>query len=100
MPLVETESLIRRLAEKVWAASRKEPRIARTVVLKLKTSEFNILTRSHTPPLPPATCEELVLIALSLRQRIDLGARQHFRLVGVGLSNFRDAADLQSPLFD
>jgi DNA polymerase-4 len=100
IPLVETESLIRRLAEKVWAASRKESRIARTVVLKLKTSDFSILTRSHTPPLPPATCEELAQIALSLRERIDLGARQHFRLVGVGLSNFRDAADLQSPLFD
>jgi DNA polymerase-4 len=100
IPLAETESLIRRLAEKVWAASRKESRIARTVVLKLKTSEFNILTRSHTPPLPPATCEELTQIALSLRQRIDLGAQQHFRLVGVGLSNFRDAEDLQSPLFN
>jgi DNA polymerase-4 len=92
--------LIRRLAEKVWAASRKESRIARTVVLKLKTSDFSILTRSHTPPLPPATCEELTQIALSLRQHIDLGAQQHFRLVGVGLSNFRDAEDLQSPLFD
>ena len=100
IPLVETELLIRRLAEKVWAASRKESRIARTVVLKLKTSEFNILTRSHTPPLPPATCEELTQIALSLRERIDLGAQQHFRLVGVGLSNFRDAEDSQSPLFD
>jgi DNA polymerase-4 len=100
IPLVETESLIRRLAEKVWAASRKESRIARTVVLKLKTSEFNILTRSYTPPQPPATCEELAQIALSLRERIDLGAQQHFRLVGVGLSNFRDAEDLQSPLFD
>src|SRR5580698_4239658 len=45
IPLAETEELIRRLAEKVWSASRKEPRIARTVVLKLKTTEFNILTR-------------------------------------------------------
>jgi DNA polymerase-4 len=100
IPLVETELLIRRLAEKVWAASRKESRVARTVVLKLKTSEFNILTRSHTPPLPPSTCEELAQIALSLRERIDLGAQQHFRLVGVGLSNFRDDKDLRSPLFD
>jgi DNA polymerase-4 len=100
IPLIETESLIRRLAEKVWEASRKESRVARTVVLKLKTSEFNILTRSHTPTLPPATCEELAQIALSLRERIDLGAKQHFRLVGVGLSNFRDAENPQSPLFE
>src|ERR1700678_4147550 len=35
--LSETEPLIRRLAEKAWAASRGESRVARTVVLKLKT---------------------------------------------------------------
>ena len=53
MPLAETEPIILRLAEKVWAASRKETRIPRTVVLKLKTSDFNILTRSHTPAHSP-----------------------------------------------
>src|SRR5207245_6147125 len=56
VPLSETEPTIRRLAEKVWSASRKESRIARTVILKLKTSEFNILTRSHTPGSPPSSC--------------------------------------------
>ena len=45
VPLSETEAIILRLAEKVWAASRKEARIARTVVLKLKTSDFQ-----HTHP--------------------------------------------------
>src|ERR1700761_4079168 len=44
IPLAETGELIARLAQKVWSASRHESRIARTVVLKLKTSEFNILT--------------------------------------------------------
>jgi DNA polymerase IV len=63
-------------------------RIARTVVLKLKTSEFKILTRSHTPPSPPTSCEELTDIALRLRERVELGPKQRFRLVGVGLSNF------------
>ena len=93
VPLSETEPMIRRLAEKTWAASRKESRIARTVVLKLKTSEFKILTRSHTSPHPPSTCDELTNIALSLRQRITLGPRQRFRLVGVGLSNFHETED-------
>jgi DNA polymerase-4 len=88
MPLSETEPMIRQLAEKTWAASRKESRIARTVVLKLKTSEFKILTRSHTPPHPPSSCDDLTFIALSLRDRVSLGPRQRFRLVGVGLSNF------------
>jgi DNA polymerase-4 len=91
VPIAETEPMIRRLAEKVWAASRKESRIARTVVLKLKTSEFKILTRSHTPLSPPSTCEELTDIALTLRGRVDLGPKRRFRLVGVSLSNFEES---------
>ena len=100
IPLSEMEALIRRLAEKVWSASRKESRVARTVVLKLKTSEFNILTRSHTPVVPPGSYEELAEIALSLRERVDVGAMRRFRLVGVGLSNFREQEESQSPLFE
>ena len=91
--LSEMEPVIRRLAEHTWAASRKESRIARTVVLKLKTSDFKILTRSRTPSSPPSSCEELTNIALSLRDRVGLNPKQRFRLVGVGLSNFRDPED-------
>ena len=99
--LTEMEAMIRKLAEHTWAASRKESRIARTVVLKLKTSEFKILTRSHTPGSPPSSCEELTSIALSLRDRVGLNPGQRFRLVGVGLSNFSDAEDasVQPDLF-
>src|SRR5215471_15115073 len=78
VPLTEIEPMIRRLAEKTWTASRKEFRIPRTVVLKLKTSEFKILTRSHTPHAPPSSCEELTNIALKLRERVDLGPQQRF----------------------
>ena len=64
-----------------------------TVVLKLKTSEFKILTRSETQLSPPSSCEELTGIALKLRERVDLGPQQRYRLVGVGLSNFRESED-------
>jgi DNA polymerase-4 len=80
--------MIRRLVEKLWSASRKESRVARTVVLKLKTSEFKVLTRSHTPSTAPSSCQELTAIALLLRERVDLDPEQRYRLVGVGLSNF------------
>ena len=102
VPLSETELLIRRLAEKTWVASRKEARIARTVVLKLKTSDFRTLTRSHTPLHPPSSCEELTTIALALRERVRLGEQTLFRLVGVGLSNFHEPeeASIQSALFE
>jgi DNA polymerase-4 len=95
LPLAETEPLIRRLAEKTWHASRKESRIARTVVLKLKTSDFRILTRSLTPASPPASLDELTNIALGLRGRVNLSAHQRFRLVGVSLSNFHEPEETQ-----
>jgi DNA polymerase-4 len=85
--------MIRRLAEKLWSASRNESRTARTVVLKLKTSDFKILTRSHTAGCPPSSSEELTDIALKLRERVDLGPQQRYRLVGVGLSNFHEPDD-------
>jgi DNA polymerase IV len=101
VPLSQTEPLIRTLAEKAWSASRKETRTARTVVLKLKTKEFKILTRSLTPPAPPASCEELIEIALSLRSRVNLPPTQLYRLIGVGLSNFDHSEERPQPeLFD
>ena len=72
------------------------------MVLKLKTAEFKILTRSLTPAETVASCDELTGIALSLRQRVDLGPSQRFRLIGVGLHNFHDPEDApaQPILFD
>jgi len=100
--LAETEPMIRRLAEKLWSASRQEPRIARTVVLKLKTSEFKILTRSHTGSAPPSSRDELTEIALKLRERVTLGPQLLYRLVGVGPSNFQEAEPIgpQPALFE
>jgi DNA polymerase-4 len=100
--LAETEPMIRRLAENLWSVSRKESRIARTIILKLKTREFKTLTRSHTPASPPSSREELMDIALQLRERVDLGPQQRYRLVGIGLSNFREAEETtgQPALFE
>jgi DNA polymerase-4 len=89
IPLEETHVLLRELAEKVWKASRQNARLAKTVVLKLKTKEFNTLTRSLTPLLMPGSAEELASVAISLCDRVELGPRQLYRLVGVGLSNFQ-----------
>ena len=98
--LAETEPQVRNLAEKVWAASHQNARKARTVVLKLKTKEFNTLTRSLTPPVMPASLEEFTIVALSLRERVELSPRQLFRLVGVGLSNFQVDAESNSPFLE
>ena len=92
--LDEIEPMIRSLAAKTWAATRKTDRVGRTVVLKLKTSDFHILTRSLTPTSPPQSAEEIAEIAVSLRERVDLPERTRYRLVGVGIGNFRDAEEV------
>jgi DNA polymerase-4 len=99
IPLAEIEPPVRKLAERVWAASGQNARMARTIVLKLKTKEFSTLTRSLTPPVMPASLEEFTSVALSLRDRVELDPGQLFRLVGVGLSSFQLDAEPSSPLF-
>jgi DNA polymerase-4 len=99
--LDEVEPHIRRLAEKTWAGYVRElaqapERIARTVVLKLKTADFRVLTRNLTPPQPPASLQELADLACALRERVGLPSRTRYRLVGVGLSGFVDADRLVS----
>ena len=102
LPLAGIEPMIRELAKKTWNAALKTERTGRTVVLKLKTSDFYILTRSFTPPLPPHSERELADIAVALRERVALPVKTRYRLVGVGLSNFVDAetALSQTDLFE
>jgi DNA polymerase-4 len=89
IPLAACEEHLRRLAEKVWKASKENERGAKTVVLKLKTKEFQSLTRSLTSREPVPSREALADIASSLCERVGRPPEQLYRLVGVGLSNFR-----------
>jgi len=98
IPLADCEAHIRRIAEKVWTASRNNARRAKTVVLKLKTKEFSSFTRSLTPPAPVSSCEDLTSIALALRHRVNQGPEQLYRLVGVGLSNFEFEEDAETAI--
>ena len=98
--LDELGPTIRRLAERVWALAQREPRRARTVQLKLKTSDFQTLTRSLSPEAMPTSAQSLAEVALALRDRVDLPPRTRFRLVGVGLAHFDDPVHSpQDPLF-
>ena len=103
--LEELEPHIRRLAEKTWAGYLREReqhdgRIARTVVLKLKTGDFQVLTRSLTPAEPPSSLDALGDIACELRSRVGLAPRTRYRLVGVGLSGFVDRGTFEAQQTD
>ena len=98
-PLDAMDATIRGLAGKVWEAAQHERRVPRTVVLKLKTHDFKVLTRSFTPPEPPASAAQLAQLALGLRERVGRPAKALYRLVGVGLANFHDPDEQQPELF-
>jgi DNA polymerase IV len=103
LTLDELEPHIRRLAEKAWAGHQRElGRVARTVVLKLKTSDFHTLTRSLTPARRPLSASELADQACALLMRVERPADSRYRLVGVGLSGFvdQDSYRAQTDLFD
>jgi DNA polymerase-4 len=102
LPLTALAPALVETAAQVWNAARRSDRIGRTVVVKLKTREFRLLTRSHTPPLPPQSAQDLTRHALSLLEKLDLPPTTRYRLAGVGLANFTDTRSepLQARLFD
>jgi DNA polymerase IV len=103
LTLDELEPHIRRLAEKTWAGHQRETgRVARTVVLKLKTSDFRTFTRSISPTTLPGSAHELAELACALRSRVDHPTGTRYRLVGVGLAGFvdRDRFVAQRDLFE
>ena len=104
--LEDLEPHIRRMAAKAWAGYLREraqhpERIARTVVLKLKTGDFRTLSRSFTAPEPPTSERAFADIACALRERVALPADTRYRLVGAGLSGFTqpDGSAAQDDLF-
>jgi len=109
VPLDALAPHIERMATKTWDAwtrqrerdvrEQRAPRRPRTVVLKLKTADFRILTRSLTPPRVPADAAALARVAQALCARVALPAATRYRLVGVGLANLHEAGP-QAALFD
>lgn len=93
--------VVRECAARAWVAAGRTGQQARTVVLKLKTADFQLLTRSQTPATPPASADAVQDIALALLSRVELPMSTRYRLAGVGLSNFMMAPeqDPQSRLF-
>lgn len=94
--LEELAPYIRLLAEKTWNSYlREEQRTARTIVLKLKTSDFQTLTRSYTPDAPTKNFEDFLAIATQLRGKVNLPEETRYRLVGVGLANFTETSQIR-----
>ena len=95
--LVETA---RGLCERVAANLARKDLAGGTVVLKLKTSDFKLLTRSRRLEVPTQRATVLLEAALRLVER-EADGRRRFRLIGIGADELVPAAAADPPdLFD
>ena len=92
----ELESVLWRQAERVSARAKAKGIAGKTVVLKLKTADFRLRTRSASLDAPTQLADRIFRTAQAALKREANGTR--FRLLGVGLSNLSaaDGADPQS----
>jgi DNA polymerase IV len=86
----ELVEIARRLCDRVAAQLARKGVAGSSVVLKLKTSDFRILTRSRRLAYPTQRADVLFESAASLIEREADG--RTFRLIGVGMADLGSAA--------
>jgi DNA polymerase-4 len=83
-PLLE---FLRECAQRVFAELSQEGKRARTVTLKVKYSDFQVVTRRRTSEDPVSSADEVFRAACELLERTEAG-RRPVRLAGIALSGF------------
>ncbi len=87
--------ILRALCEKVAWRLKKSGISGQTVVLKLKTADFRTRTRNRKLDDPTQLADRIFRTGLSLLEKETDGTR--FRLLGVGVSELRDAGLADPP---
>jgi DNA polymerase IV len=82
--LEELEDILAGLAQKVARHARQDGHAGRVVTLKLRKTDFTIVTRRRTLALPTQTAKTLFDVGRELLAR-EVG--QPYRLIGIGLSD-------------
>ena len=87
--LADLEAVLWRQAERVSARAKAHGLAGKTIVLKLKTSDFRLRTRSASLDAPTQLADRIFRTAQAALKREADGTR--FRLLGVGLANLGPA---------
>lgn len=88
------------LTEQVTRRLRRHQLFGRTVHLKVRYSDFRLLTRAQTLPAPSNVTNEIWnVVSDQLLPRVDLQV-QPIRLIGIGLSSLGKTRERQKTLFD
>ncbi|HMO49835.1 MAG TPA: DNA polymerase IV [Kiritimatiellia bacterium] len=78
-----------RLVEQVGRRLRQSDQVAQTVHIKIRFDDFQTITRQEQLPDPVCSDRRLIAAALALFERQSIV--QPVRLIGMGVSHFRDA---------
>ena len=87
--LADLEAVLWRQAERVSARAKAKGLAGKTIVLKLKTRDFRLRTRSASLEAPTQLADRIFRTAQAALKREADGTR--FRLLGVGISNLAPA---------
>lgn len=87
--------VLRALSEKVSTRLKKAGIAGRTIVLKLKTSDFRIRTRNRQLADPTRLADRIFTTGLELLRKETDGTR--YRLIGIGVSDLSDAERADPP---
>jgi DNA polymerase-4 len=87
--------ILRKLSEKVAWRLKKSGVSGQTVVLKLKTTDFKSRTRNRRLEDPTQLADRIFRTGLALLEKETDGTR--FRLVGIGVTDLRDAGIADPP---
>jgi DNA polymerase-4 len=85
------------LIDKVWRHCEGTANYGRTVTLKVKFNDFEIITRSRSVPAAVSNHAELERTALSLLKN-EMPVPKPVRLLGVSLSALQHADDAEPQL--
>jgi len=85
----ELDSILRRLADRLWQGLCAQDRRGRTVSIKVRTDDFSTYTRARTLPDPVDSLEQLAGVASALLR--DHPPRRPVRLLGVRVAGLQDA---------
>jgi DNA polymerase-4 len=96
--LGDLEDVLWPLCEKVARHARAEEIAGRVVTLKLRATDFRIVTRRRTLPFPTQTARTLFAAS---REMLAAEARgRPWRLIGVGISDIVESSGAGGDLFD
>lgn len=93
--LEEMDLALERLSRVLEAELIQEDFLGRTVTLKVRYADFSVMTRSLTLPFFTREAKVLSQIGKKLLRERTSAESNPIRLLGIGLSNFVDDADLQ-----